>query len=135
MAINWRRRGPAAGSFLLLLVAGACGEIQCGKEIAEPQSQGRIFQLSTTFSTSWPALRREQAMMKRSEKLQPELVTRVLLEQRIRFDLGLRDREQYSERCVGCFGVPRSRGELAEANQIHPALAFRRELEQPLFQN
>ena len=67
--------------------------------------------------------------------LQPELISRVLFELRIGFDLGLRDREQNPERRVGCLGVPESRGKLAGANQIRPALAFRRHLVETLIQN
>src|SRR5438105_10697017 len=50
MIFYWRGRGSTAGDFLLLLVAGASGEIQRGKEIAKPQPQGRIDQLLTTFA-------------------------------------------------------------------------------------
>src|SRR6185437_9367663 len=56
MSINGGRRSPAARRFLLLFAAGACGEVQRGKEIAEPQPRGRVLQIFTAFSTSWPAL-------------------------------------------------------------------------------
>src|ERR1700732_4792711 len=68
--------------------------------------------------------------------LLPGLVSRVLFQLRIGFDLSLRDREEHPERRVkDRLGVPRPRGELAEANQILPALALRRELIQTLLEN
>ena len=49
--VYWWGSCLTAGDFLLLLVAGACSaEVQRGKEIAEPQPQGRIHQLLTTLA-------------------------------------------------------------------------------------
>jgi hypothetical protein len=43
--------GSTAGDVLLLLVAAARGgEIERGKEIAKPQTQGRIHEMLTTFA-------------------------------------------------------------------------------------
>src|SRR6266705_2610760 len=65
----------------------------------------------------------------------PESVSRILLELRIRFDLGLRDRHQDLVRREDRLRVPGSRSVLPEANQILAPLAFRGELEETLVEN
>src|SRR5438309_7935190 len=65
----------------------------------------------------------------------PESVSRVLLELRIRFDLGLRNRHQDLVRRKDRLRVPGARSVLTEANQVLAALALRSELEETLIEN
>src|SRR5438105_4302221 len=65
----------------------------------------------------------------------PESVSRILLELRVRFDLGLRDRHQDFPRIELRLGVPRTRSVLPEANQVLTSLAFRGELEETLVED
>src|SRR5205085_4244083 len=65
----------------------------------------------------------------------PELVSRILLELRIRFDLCLRDWHEDLEGRERCLRVPCSRSVLPEADQVLTALALRSELEETLVEN
>src|SRR4051812_30228415 len=64
------------------------------------------------------------------------LVPRVLLQQRVVIELWLWNRhEDLVRRSISRLEGPRAAGELAHANEILTALAFRRELVEPLLQN
>ena len=70
------------------------------------------------------------------ERTKPrESITRVLIQQRIRFDLGLWNREENLVWSVGRLRVPGSAGVSAEANEILTTLSFSGQLLEPLVEN